>query len=301
MRFSTYIIPGVLAMAPNVVDAAGKLGFALGAKQPNGACKVAADYEADFDAIAGNTGSKIVRIYAAGQCNSAQEILPAAKTKGFQVVLGIWPNTEDSYQVDKAAVLAHAPAYTDQVYAITIGSETLYQKALTADQLVAKINDMRSAAPQFRYGTADTWNRFQDGTADPVVRVSDIVLVNAFAYWQGQLISNATATLVDDIDQAYARINSVLAGKPAELWVGETGWPTGGTNYQNAQPGVENAKTFYADGVCGRVKAGDNVFVFEAFDEPWKPVSQGLDGSVADETHWGVMGADRAAKYGLKC
>lgn len=28
-----------------------------------------------------------------------------------------------------------------------------------------------------------------------------------------------------------------------------------------------------------------NVLSFEAFDEPWKPVSTGADGFVADETH----------------
>lgn len=46
---------------------------------------------------------------------------------------------------------------------------------------------------------------------------------------------------------------------------------------------------------------GVNVFSFEAFDEPWKPVSTGADGSVADETHWGVWNSDRSSKYSLSC
>ena len=89
MRFSA-AIRVVMAAAPSVVSAAGTLGFALGAQQPDGKCKVQADYEADFDAISQQSGSKIVRVYAASQCNTAQEILPAAKSKEFQVVLGIW-------------------------------------------------------------------------------------------------------------------------------------------------------------------------------------------------------------------
>lgn len=299
MRFSVTSVIPALALAPNVVAAAGKLGYAVGAKMPSGACKFAADYEADFDAIASNTDSKLVRVYAAGQCNTAQEILPAAKAKGFQVVLGIWPDTADSYNLDKVAILNHAPAYPDQVYAITIGSETLYRGTFTADQLVEKINDMRAAAPQFRYGTADSWNKYADGTADPVIGSCDIVLVNAFAYWQGQEIGNATATLVDDINQAYGRI--LGSGKTPELWIGETGWPSDGTAYQNALPGLDNARTFYHDGVCGELEKDSNVFVFEAFDEPWKPASIGLDGSAADETHWGVMSADRVPKYDLRC
>lgn len=74
----------------SLVSAQGLLGFALGDKLPSGACKYTADYEADFDAISSASGSKIVRIYAASDCNTAQQILPAARTKGFQVMLGVW-------------------------------------------------------------------------------------------------------------------------------------------------------------------------------------------------------------------
>ena len=70
--------------------ALGTLGFALGTKLPSGACKLTADYEADFDAILAASGSRLVRGYSASDCNSAQQILPAAKAKGFRVVLGVW-------------------------------------------------------------------------------------------------------------------------------------------------------------------------------------------------------------------
>lgn len=89
MHFST-IIPLALAAAPVVVSAAGTLGFALGTKNPDGSCKYTADYEADFDAISAASGSKLVRGYSADDCNCAQQILPAAQNKGFQVVLGVW-------------------------------------------------------------------------------------------------------------------------------------------------------------------------------------------------------------------
>jgi len=72
------------------VSAAGTLGFALGTKNADGSCKAQSDYEADFDAIAASSTATIVRGYAASDCNSAQNILPAAKSKGFKVVLGIW-------------------------------------------------------------------------------------------------------------------------------------------------------------------------------------------------------------------
>lgn len=98
MRFAT-AISAMLTIAPSIISAAkttGNLGFALGAKMPDGTCKVQSDYETDFDAIQKDTGSNVVRIYAADQCNTAKEILPAAKSKNFKVVLGIW------YVVDTA-------------------------------------------------------------------------------------------------------------------------------------------------------------------------------------------------------
>jgi len=82
------IIAGALASAPAIVLATGTLGYALGDKKPDGTCKFKADYASDFETL-GST-SKLVRVYAASDCNTAAEILPAAEEAGFQVILGIW-------------------------------------------------------------------------------------------------------------------------------------------------------------------------------------------------------------------
>lgn len=84
------IVPLVLAAAPALVSAAGTLGFSLGNKNNDGSCKFQSDYDADFAAISKGSDAKIVRAYAADECDTAKEILPAAKTAGFQVILGIW-------------------------------------------------------------------------------------------------------------------------------------------------------------------------------------------------------------------
>lgn len=127
-------------------------------------------------------------------------------------------------------------------------------------------------------------------------------LCNGFSYWQGQELSNSTGSFFDDMAQAFGHIQSVSGSlDKIELWVGETGWPTAGDKYQNAVPGVDAAAKFFSEAVCGILDWGFNVFSFEAFDESWKPVSVGQDGHVADETHWGVMTADRKAKFSLTC
>jgi glucan 1,3-beta-glucosidase len=87
MRLSP-VLSLALAVAPSLVSATGTLGFALGAKNADGSCKATSDYQDDFKAL--NDLTKLVRIYAASQCDTAANILPAAKAAGFQVILGIW-------------------------------------------------------------------------------------------------------------------------------------------------------------------------------------------------------------------
>jgi exo-beta-1,3-glucanase (GH17 family) len=281
----------------------------LGTKNPDGTCKSQSDYEDDFDAITADSGSKFVRGYSASDCKSAASIMPAAKAKGFKVVLGIWPDVEESFNADLDAIKGVAGKYADNIYAVTVGSETLYRGNFTGSELGDKIDKVRTSlkgvtSTPIKIGTADSWNKFADGTGDEAIPHCDIIMVNAFAYWQGQTLSNATATYFDDLMQAFTHIQSVVGGasKGPELWNGETGWPTdGGSDFKAAKAGTENAKAYYQQAVCGIIDWGFNAFYFEAFDEPWKPDSVGDGGAAADEKHWGAMTADRGVKFNLKC
>lgn len=87
MRVSTFAA-AALAATPAVVSAAGTLGYAIGNRKADGSCKFTSDYAADFDTL--KSTSTIVRTYSASECNTAQQILPAAASKGFKVILGVW-------------------------------------------------------------------------------------------------------------------------------------------------------------------------------------------------------------------
>jgi glucan 1,3-beta-glucosidase len=208
MRFT--LISTSILLAATRGYARGTLGFALGTKNADGSCKQISDYEADFDAIRTNTGSTLVRGYAASDCDSGQNMLAAAQTKGFKVVLGIWPDTDDSFSQDKLAVAAYAPKYPDQVYAVTVGSETLYRGTFTGEQLLGKINDVKSIVPNVKVGTADSYNKYADGTADALITGGvQLLMANAFPYWQGKIIgAGATETYFSDIQQALGYVVS---------------------------------------------------------------------------------------------
>jgi glucan 1,3-beta-glucosidase len=80
------------------------------------------------------------------------------------------PDAAVSYANDTDAIAQYAPQYKDQVYAITVGSETLYRGTFTGPSLMAKINDVKSQIKGFKIGTADSWNKYADGTADAVIK-----------------------------------------------------------------------------------------------------------------------------------
>lgn len=94
MRVSA-LIPLVAAVLPATASAAGTLGFSLGNKNPDSSCKQTIDYVKDFRALKGV--STLVRTYSASDCNTAKNIIPAAKSEGFKVVLGVWYASQDCH------------------------------------------------------------------------------------------------------------------------------------------------------------------------------------------------------------
>jgi hypothetical protein len=88
------------------------------------------------------------------------------------------PDVETSYNLDKNAITKYAPQFAPQVYAVTVGSETLYRGNFTGDQLLSKINDIKSAlkGTNIKVGTADSWNKYADGTADAVIKGNPDIL-----------------------------------------------------------------------------------------------------------------------------
>lgn len=52
-------------------------------------------------------------------------------------VFGVWPDVDGSYKNDKEAPTTCAIKFPDQVYAVTVGSETLYRGNFTGPELLA--------------------------------------------------------------------------------------------------------------------------------------------------------------------
>lgn len=279
----------------------GTLSFCLGVKHADGTCKYTDDYLADFEVLAPYTN--MIRTYATSDCNTLEYLLPALAQSpyNFSAILGVWPTDDAHYDLEKQALMQYLPQYgVDHVRAITVGSEVLYRNDLPADVLAERIYDVRGLVQQklgfdVPVGTADSWNLWAGGNGDVVITASDFIMSNDFPYWQGQNTSNMTNTFISDTLAALERVQSVKGTNNVTFWVGETGWPTDGPSYGEADATVDIASEFFQEALCNIRRKGIDIFFFEAFDEDWKGDSSSV------EPYFGAMYSNRTLKYNLNC
>lgn len=169
------LLSAAVAAAPVAVSAAGQLGFAVGNVNTDGSCKKQSDFEADFKAITGNTQSTLVRTYSSSDswgnpCNTPSEVLPAAKAQNVKVLLGMWPDG-GVYEKEKAPIVAaNVEQYGDTLFGITVGSEGMYRGTYDAQSLIGWIQDMKKTFPNTKIGTADSWNCWNNGSMDGIIK-----------------------------------------------------------------------------------------------------------------------------------
>ncbi|KAG4305159.1 hypothetical protein PORY_001329 [Pneumocystis oryctolagi] len=283
----------------------GNLGFCFSTIKLDGKCKTTSDYLDEISLIKGQ--SAYVRLFSAGNCNSMEEIMPAIASTGIKVVLGVWldNSSDQQFENEKRILKTHLLKYSIYIYAITVGSESLYRKDYSDDTLANKILDVRlmlngMGISNIKVGTADTWNVFADGTAVRVIQASDVIFINTFPYWQGVSIEDSFSTFIYSVSRAIEVIRIVKHNM--EVWVGETGWPTDGDVYGNSVPSLESASYYWKKVICTALYNNLNIFVFELKDEPWKGNAIGLSGQSSNvEKFWGVFTLDGEKKYSLEC
>jgi exo-beta-1,3-glucanase (GH17 family) len=123
---------------------------------------------------------------------------------------------------------------------------------------------------------------------EPLVAELDFISLHTYPVWEYRSIEEAIA--VTDAD--YQRIAARYPGK--EVMITEAGWTTRsngrGIDPSNASPELQ--ARYFAEITRWGAEKGVRVYVFEAFDEPWK----GSPDPDEPEKHWGLFTVDRQAK-----
>ena len=116
----------------------------------------------------------------------------------------------------------------------------------------------------------------------------DFISLHTYPVWEYKHIHEALAYTRDNVDS----VARLYPGKT--IVVTEAGWATN-SNGRGIQP--ENSSQdlqaiYYQDLMDWSAETGTVVYVFEAFDEPWK----GSPDPLEPEKHWGLFTVDRQPK-----
>jgi len=224
------------------------------------------------------------------------EHIPAVAKSKFQksTAVGAWlgpDNTTDQKAANRREIDALvALAQAGRVDLAIVGSETLERGDLTAQQLTAFINDVRTRIRPFTNApvtTADTYFRLISNQS--VLDAVDVVFVNYYPFWSGYSALDAVGL----VHRWHRDLKSRVPVK--EVIVSETGWPSNGNPVGAAVPSPTNAATYFQQFVSWARANQVKYFYFAAFDEAWKTGKEGPQGQF-----WGVWDRNGVMKPGME-
>jgi exo-beta-1,3-glucanase (GH17 family) len=98
----------------------------------------------------------------------------------------------------------------------------------------------------------DTWTSWVKPENAEVIKASDFIGLDAYPYFEGSSIENASNAFWSAINKVRGVVDKVSPGK--WVWVTETGWPVSGPNYGNGVASVKNAQTYWKQVACQAFK-----------------------------------------------
>ncbi len=111
----------------------------------------------------------------------------------------------------------------------------------------------------------DVWNENPDLAA-----AVDFVAAHFYPFWEGEPIERANQSLWRNYDTLQATLRSAYPEADMPVVIGETGWPSGGARWREAEPGPRNQRRFIEEFMAEACKRSIPFYFFEAFDEEWK-------------------------------
>ncbi len=242
----------------------------------------------------------------------AQRVLEVIRADGmdFQVMLGAYLGPEMnnfgcpwggtySEQVLEASKLANqveldrlivlATQYEDIVFSVAVGNEATVDWTDHFVPVKHMIEYVRRVKQSIRQPVTfcENYVPWQHKLRDLVPEV-DFISLHTYPVWEYKHIHEALEYTKDNLRS----VASLYPGKP--IVITEAGWATNsnGRGIQPEHSSQEMQAIYYADLMQWSHETGILIFVFEAFDEPWK----GSPDPMEPEKHWGLFTVDRLPK-----
>jgi exo-beta-1,3-glucanase (GH17 family) len=261
---------------------------------PDGVMPTVAEVSEDMQILA-SRGVPSIRTY--GACATILAEIPSlADNEGLKVWQGINLGGNDSANGAEINCGLQLQSEHDNISALVVGGEVLLFDLLTKSELIAYVNQVKQdgSSPVTTGESWGIWCNWAAGTPGngacqghpDLANAVDFILVHTHPYWEGIPIEQAAAHVAATV----LTLRTIYLAK--EIVIGETGWPTCGDVFGNAQPGVANQQQF-VEALSGWSQLYDfSVLYFEAFDEPWKGSAEGSVGPC-----WGLFNVDRVFKH----
>lgn len=248
-----------------------------------------------------------------GTLDSNQYNVPAAAALGMKVHLGAALQFDGTVlnvdrthlEIDRA--IQQAKSHPGTVLSLIVGNETIGTNGVTVQNMVDLMNYAKTSrtnqgfnAATLPITTAERWGVLAGPEHKALSETAESrIFANIYPFFDlNTPIENAITQFEADYNSLRNSLNSFgLSG--LEIYVGETGWATAGTNTANALgiPNLANAEKYYNDYVAWATAHNVQTFLFEAFDEPWKANPTTDPQSV--EPHFGLRFVDGTPKFDL--
>ncbi len=239
-----------------------------------------AEVESDLALLADKTYA--IRTYTV---EGVMAKVPAlARKYGINVALGAWLQKDPVKNEEEIQRLIKVTRGNyKNVVRIIVGNETLLRGDLTSQQLAGYLDRVRQAV-NVPVSTAETWDIWysHQELRDHV----DFICIHLLPYWEG--VSNKRA--VTYTVGKYNLIKSTFPDK--DIVIGEVGWPSQGRTLHRSVASVSNEAIFLRRFLQQAQKEDYIYYIMEAFDQPWKQVTEGAVGA-----YWGVYDVNRHPKF----
>lgn len=251
----------------------------------SGPCKSADDIAADFAEL---QDYPLIRIYGT-DCNQIENVLAAMNKGSTKQQLMVGMDNVMNIAAEISLVDSQVKGNWDLIHTISVGNERVDTKSQTADEMLGHVNVARAGLRSIGWTgpvvTVDTVAAYLDnpelcGAADSASE-QGAVYANAHAFFGGVPAASAGSFIQSQIDLLKEKCNN------RAVVITETGWPSAsalGMTVNLAVPSLDNQAT-----AISSIKAlfNNNLFLFSAYNEQWKPTNTGTFGV---EKYWGVLG-----------
>ncbi|HEX2581156.1 MAG TPA: hypothetical protein VHL08_04200 [Dongiaceae bacterium] len=228
-----------------------------------------------------------VRLYAVDQ--GLDQVLPIAQELGMQVLMGIWIGREPLKNEQQIrAAIALAQKYHTAIRAIIVGNEVLLRGEQRPEWLAGMIRQVKQATG-LPVTYADVWEYWL--RAPMLVPEVDFITIHVLPYWEDEPVPAERG--VAHVAAILEEVQRLFPGK--RIMIGETGYPSAGRARGAAVPS-RYAEALFAREFLSYAETHRFDYNFiEAFDQPWKRLSEGTVGG-----YWGFFDSTRMIKTLLK-